>query len=110
MDAELAEVVNRLDALHADVQDVAQTIRRLGDRWEADPERLGEVESRLQLLRKLETKYRKSVDELIVYRVGLDEQEARLQQAEDDLDSLEGELALLFGQLNETAAELSKQR
>jgi DNA repair protein RecN (Recombination protein N) len=110
MDPELAEVVNRLEALHSEVQDVAHTLRRLGDRWEADPERLGEVEARLQFLRKLESKYRKSVDELIVYRVGLDEQEARLQQAEDDLDSLETELASLFRQLQESAGELSKQR
>jgi DNA repair protein RecN (Recombination protein N) len=109
-DPELAEVVERLEALHAEVQDVAHTLRKLGDRWEADPERLGEVEARLQLLRKLQTKYRKSVDELIVYRVGLDEQEAKLQQAEDDLDSLEGELGTLFRHLKEAAAELSKQR
>jgi DNA repair protein RecN (Recombination protein N) len=110
VDPELAEVVTRLDALHDGVQDVAHTLRRLGGRWEADPERLGEVEARLQLLRKLETKYRKSIDELIVYRVGLDEQETKLQQAEDDLGSLEGELAVLFRQLKESAAELSKQR
>jgi DNA repair protein RecN (Recombination protein N) len=107
---EVVEMVNRLEALHSDVQDVAQTLRRLGDRWEPDPQRLDEVESRLQFLRKLEAKYRKSVDELIVYRVGLDEQEAKLQQAEEDLDGLEGELAVLFRQLKETAGDLSKQR
>jgi DNA repair protein RecN (Recombination protein N) len=110
MDAELAEVVTRLDALHSDVQDVAQTLRRLGGRWEADPERLGEVETRLMLLRKLETKYRKTADELIVYRVSLDAQEAKLQSAEDDLSGLEGEMKQLFAQVKEQAAELSKQR
>jgi DNA repair protein RecN (Recombination protein N) len=110
LDPDLAEVVNRLETLHGDVQDVAHTLRRLAGRWEADPERLGEVEARLQLLRKLETKYRRSVDELIVYRVGLDEQEAKLQQAEDDLDGLAGELAALFRQVKEAAAELSRQR
>ena len=46
LDAELAEVVNRLETLHGDVQDVAHTLRRLGQRWEADPERLAEVETR----------------------------------------------------------------
>jgi DNA repair protein RecN (Recombination protein N) len=110
VDPDLADVVNRLDTLHSDVQDVAQTLRRLGHRWEPDPERLAEVETRLMFLRKLETKYRKSIDELIVYRVGLDEQEARLQSAEDDLSQLETELGQLFKQLKEAAAELSKQR
>jgi DNA repair protein RecN (Recombination protein N) len=110
MDAELAEVVSRLESLHSDVKDVAHALRRLGQRWEADPDRLAEVESRIMLLRKLETKYRKKIDELIVYRVGLDEQESRLQSAEDDLSSLEMQLAQLFGQLKEAATELSKQR
>lgn len=110
MDAELAEVVSRLEAIHADVQDVAQALRRLGGRWEADPERLGEVEARLQQIKKLESKYRKSADELIVYRVTLDEQESRLQQQEDDLSGLEGEIATLFGRLQDAAADLSKQR
>src|SRR5262249_33970128 len=110
VDAELAEVVARLDAIHSDVQDVAHTLRRLGGRWEADPERLGEVEARLQQIKRLESKYRKSADELIVYRVGLDEQETRLQQAEDDLSGLEGEITSLFVRLCDAAAELSKQR
>jgi DNA repair protein RecN (Recombination protein N) len=110
VDAELADVVARLDAIHSDVQDVAQTLRRMADRWEADPERLGEVEARLQQIKRLESKYRRSADELIVYRVGLDEQETRLQQAEDDLSGLEGEITSLFRRLLEAGTELSRQR
>ena len=36
--------------LQSEVQDVAQTLRKLGQHWEADPERLEEVEQRMQLL------------------------------------------------------------
>jgi DNA repair protein RecN (Recombination protein N) len=110
LDPELDDVVTRLEGLHSDVQDLAQTLRRLGHRWEADPERLAEVEQRLRLLKRLETKYRRGIDELIVYRIELDEQERRLQQQEDDLGGLEGELEGLFKQLGAAAAELSKQR
>jgi DNA repair protein RecN (Recombination protein N) len=110
MDPELAETVTHLDSLLTQVKDVAQTIRRLGERWEADPERLAEVESRLQMLKKLESKYRKSVDDLILYRVSLDEQESRLQAAEDDLTGLEGEIENLLGQTREAARDLSRQR
>jgi DNA repair protein RecN (Recombination protein N) len=110
LDPNLEEVVTRLDALHAEVQDLAQTLRQLGQRWEADPERLDEVERRLQLLRRLEAKYRRPVDELVAYRAGLDEQEARLQREEDDLEAIAGELGQAHGKLREAAAELSKQR
>jgi DNA repair protein RecN (Recombination protein N) len=110
VDPDLQGVVERLENLTSEVQDVAGTLRKLGQRWEADPERLGEVEHRLQSLKRLESKYRKSVDELIVYRIGLDEQEAKLQRQEDDLGGLQAELGGLFRQLREAAAELSKQR
>ena len=77
-DPSLEEVVRRLEGLHAEVQDLADVLRHLGQRWEADPERLDEVEHRLQFLRRLESKYRRSLDDLIVYRAGLDEQEKLL--------------------------------
>jgi DNA repair protein RecN (Recombination protein N) len=110
LDPNLEEVVKRLDAVNTEVQDIAHTLRDLGQRWEADPGRLEEVERRLQLLRRLEAKYRKTIDELIIYRLSLDEQEARLQQEEDDLGVVEKELAEAWGQLRKAAEELSKQR
>lgn len=110
MDRELEALVEQLVSLQDQVKDVAQELRRQAGRWEADPERLAEVEGRIQFLKKLEAKYRKSIDELIVYRLGLDEQESRLQGAEDDLAGLEGELKTLFQQLKAAAQELSKQR
>jgi DNA repair protein RecN (Recombination protein N) len=110
LDPGLEEIVKRLEGLHAEVQDVAQTVQKMGQRWEADPQRLEEVEQRLQLLRRLETKYRKTIDELIVYHIGLDEQEHKLQQEEDDLSGIEAEMATVFDKLKDAAAELSRAR
>jgi DNA repair protein RecN (Recombination protein N) len=110
LDPTLEEVVHRLEEMHAEVQDLAAVLRHLGQRWEADPERLDEVERRLQFLRRLEGKYRRPVDDLIAYRATLDEQEKRLQQQEDDLEKIDGELAEAYRRLREAAAELSRQR
>ncbi len=110
LDPDLKELVERLESLQSGLEDVAGTLRDLGDRWESDPERLEEVERRVQLLRRLEGKYRKTIDELIVYRVGLDEQEARLQKDEEDLDGIEDELARLWADLRKAAGELGKKR
>jgi len=107
---EVQAVASQMEGLMAQVRDVANELRRLGERWEADPARLGEVEGRLQLLKKLESKYRKSADELILYRLTLDEQEAKLQAEEDDLDGLEGELGKLFTHLKDAARELTRLR
>jgi DNA repair protein RecN (Recombination protein N) len=110
LDSELEEVVRRLESLQSEVQDVANTLRHLEQHWEADPERLDEVERRLQALRRLENKYGQGIDDLIVYRLTLDEKEQRLQLQEDDLGSIQAELAKVYDRLKEAAAELSKQR
>jgi DNA repair protein RecN (Recombination protein N) len=106
----LAEVAQRLHGVVIEVQDLAETLRELGQKWEADPARQDEVEKRLQLLRRLETKYGRPVDDLIAYRATLDGQESRLQQQEDDLAAVAGQLAEAHGRLRQAAAELSKQR
>jgi DNA repair protein RecN (Recombination protein N) len=110
MDGALAEVAKRLDALAPEVQDLAETLRDLGQGYESDPARLEEVERRLQLLRRLEAKYAMSPDELIAYRDTLEDQEAALQRREDDLATVEAELAAAFEQLHRAATDLSKQR
>ncbi len=110
LDTNLEDVARRLEGLRSEVQDLAQTLRHLAQRWEADPERLDEVERRLQFLRRLESKYRRPPDELIAYRAGLDEQENRLQQEEDDLSGIEGELRQAYDAWKEAARDLSRQR
>ncbi|MFO0927807.1 MAG: hypothetical protein U0736_12335 [Gemmataceae bacterium] len=108
MDADLAALVEQLEGLRSQTQDVAQ--RCTGSPIGGSPTSPDSPRSSaLQMLRKLESKYRRPIDELIVYRISLDEQEKRLQSAEDDLDGLESELSALFRTLQDTAAELSKQ-
>jgi DNA repair protein RecN (Recombination protein N) len=110
VDPALADVVDSLESLASEAQALAERFRHLRDRWEADPARLEEVEERLRLLRRLETKYGKPVDELIAYRAALDEQEAKLQQQETDLEEVQAELGRAFDRLRTDAEELSRQR
>ena len=109
-DPALTELSTRLEGLVAEVQDVAQTLRAMQERWEADPARLDEVEKRIQALRRLEKKYARPADELIAYRATLDEQEQKLQAQEDDLAAIAEQLAEAYAQLKTAAAELSKGR
>lgn len=110
VDPGLAEVVGRLENLRTESQDLAETLRSLSQRWEADPARREEVEERLQLLRRLETKYGKNIDDLITYRSNLDEQAGRLQQQEDDRSQLDNDLNKAFAELRKIGSELSQHR
>src|SRR5262249_25785077 len=104
------EAAGRLDALLPEVQDLAETFRDLSEKYEADPERQEEVEKRLQLIRRLESKYGKGADELIAYRATLEGQEAELQKQEDGLGTVAGGVAVGFAELKQTAGDLSRKR
>ncbi len=110
LDPGLEEVVRRLEESQAEVEETTRALRKLAQHWEANPERLEEVEQRLQSLRRIETKYRRSIDDLIAYRVSLDEQATRLQKDEDDISGIQAELSDEYAKLKATAADLSKQR
>jgi DNA repair protein RecN (Recombination protein N) len=110
LDPVLADVTARLAAMASEAQDLAATLRPFADRIHADPARRDEIETRLQLLRRLETKYGRGIDELIAYRQSLDAQEAALAGKEDDRTSLEAALRTAWQALRTAGAELGTQR
>jgi DNA repair protein RecN (Recombination protein N) len=110
LDPKLAEVAARLEALRPEVEDLAETARDLSERFEADPDRLEEVEKRIGFLKKLQARYGKTPEELVEYRATLDARETELQRQEDDLAGIDGHLKTAFAELKDAAAVLSKGR
>jgi DNA repair protein RecN (Recombination protein N) len=106
----LQEVARRLEALRPEIQDLAETCRDLAEQFEADPARQEEVEQRIALLKKLQTRYGKSADELIAYRESLDAKEVSLQKEEDDLAGMDVELKSEWAELRRAANALSAAR
>lgn len=106
----LADVAKRLDALRPEVQDLAETCRDLSETFEADPERLDEIERRIQFLGKLTSKYGQSVEELIAYQESLESKATTLQRQEDDLAGVESQLRPAFQEWKSLAEKLSMQR
>ncbi len=110
LDPKLAEVSARLEALRPEIDDLADTCRDLAERFEADPDRLEEVEQRIGLLKKLQSRFGKTPDELVAYRATLDAKETELEQQEADLSGIDGQLRAAFAELRDAAAALSKGR
>jgi DNA repair protein RecN (Recombination protein N) len=110
LDPKLAEAVQRLTAMKAEIQDLGETARDLAEKFEADPERLDEVEKRLQLLATLETKYGRPITELIDYRDSLTERERSLFGDETDLAGMDGAIRTAFASLTDAAMTLRKGR
>jgi DNA repair protein RecN (Recombination protein N) len=110
LDVKLAEVSQRLEALRPEIDDLADTCRDLSEGFEADPDRLDEVEKRIALLKKLQQRYSKTPDELIAYRDSLDTKETELQKQEDDLSGIESTLRTAWNEMKDAAQALSKAR
>lgn len=109
-DKKLEEVAARLEALRPEVEDIAGTCRDLSERFEADPDRLEQVEKRITFLKKLQARYGKTPDELIEYRATLDARESELQRQEDNLAGIDEQLKAAFAELVEAGSVLTRAR
>ncbi len=61
---EFADASADLERLADEAREIAYALRRFGQGWDDDPDRLEEVETRLALYRRLATRYRCSADDL----------------------------------------------
>jgi DNA repair protein RecN (Recombination protein N) len=95
-DAALSGLLERIQALSAELTDVVYELRAYLDELEADPNRLEAVEDRLQTLRSLERKYGQDVEGYL--------EEARTRLAR--LENFEEETAGLEARIREGEAEL----
>lgn len=81
LDPELGTLADAVEGALATLQDASREIRRRAERLEADPERLEELESRLDLLRDLLRKYGPTVQDM----------EALAEQLRQDLGTAEND-------------------
>lgn len=110
LDDALQEVAQRIDRLAGDTNEIVHLLRPWTSRTQADPARLEEIDNRLQLLRRLETKYGMPVDALIAHRQSLEAQEAERAGKEENRADLETALQEAWRQLRVAGNDLSKQR
>lgn len=67
-DPSLREKADQLQEVLYSVQDISEFIRDYADRIEHNPQKLAILRDRLDLIKRLKGKYRRSVEELIAYR------------------------------------------
>ncbi|MBN8200419.1 DNA repair protein RecN [Bacillus sp. NTK034] len=92
------------------LEDAARSLRNEMDFMEYDPQRLNEIESRLNEINGLKRKYGKTVDEVLEYAAKIEEEIETLQNKETHIDKLQKEVAALKKDLLVEGEELSKLR
>jgi DNA repair protein RecN (Recombination protein N) len=103
----LLEAIN--DAYYA-VEELGRGLARYAATIEANPERLAEVEDRLDVLHNLERKYGPTVAAVIAFGVEAAAEREELLHAEDRLAELHDEAAALRERIGALAGELSARR
>lgn len=99
----LAETCSRLE-------DVAATLRSYAEEVEHDPQRLQQVEERLDLIQHLKRKYGDSIEEILAFAATADKELDGLAHSEERIEELQALETKLLAEIAQLAGELSKGR
>lgn len=106
-----AGIPERLESLSIELTDIIASMRRVGDRLQADPSELEAVEERLSAIYSMEHRHNvDSVEALIAIRDELAARLAALDNSADNLALLEKDARRARALARESAAELTKAR
>ena len=104
------EALAALDSARISVEDVGATVRDYAGGIHASPEHLAEVEDRLALLDRLKRKYGTTVDEVIAFGAEVSRKLCEVENKDEILQQLRGELSQAADAYRRVARALSKKR
>ncbi len=108
---EYRQLVERFHSLRLELRDLAGELEQQAERTELDPQRLAEVQERLDLIYRLQKKHQAtSLDELLAVQLRLEGQLSELGDLSESIARLEDELGRQEGELREKAGELHRRR
>lgn len=116
IDPRLAALADKLDDAVASVEDAAKDLGRYARTIDVDPDRLGEVDERLNTLRRLERKYGGSVETMLAHRDRaraeldtLNDHERHLEAAQTTLDAALSDATAIARKLREARTKAAKK-
>lgn len=114
LDRELEGLDDRLQSVFYEIDDIAKEFRSYASRLVFDPERLAQVQERLDLMFKLKKKYASStkapLQEVLDYAQNAQSQLDALTNSSADKSALEAEIAQLEKQVYAAAKAISQKR
>jgi DNA repair protein RecN (Recombination protein N) len=110
LDPELAALAGRLEALRIEADDLGAELRRYSESLEADPERLEEVDGRLDQYERLERKHGGSVERVLAHAERCRAELAALDDSGASQERLQAEFAEATRERDIVAARVSAAR
>ena len=109
-DPDAKELLDIVESTIPQIEDAALLLRKFKDKYDIDPQRLTELDERLDLIKRTEKKYGKGVDEILKYRDKAEEEMKGLEYADEQQEALEAELNAKDNELKAMAGGLSQKR
>ena len=110
LDPSFRQNLESLDALTHQVDELARALRNYRDGIEYSPERLHELEERLNLINGLKRKYGGSIGEILAYGERAAEELETLDRSEERAEELKSQETDLRSQAGRLAGQLSEAR
>ena len=110
LDPSFRQNLESLDALTHQVDELARALRNYRDGIEYSPERLHELEERLNLINGLKRKYGGSIGEILAYGERAAEELETLDRSEERAEELKSQETGLRSQAGRLAGQLSEAR
>ena len=110
LDPSLRQNLESLDTLTHQVDELARALRNYRDGIEYSPERLHELEERLNLINGLKRKYGGSIGEILAYGERTAEELETLDRSEERAEELKSQETDLRSQAGRLAGQLSQAR
>lgn len=105
------ELFSRVNSTLIELDDVFLEIVAAQDKVDANPNRLEEVNNKLQIINNLLLKHSAfNIDELLVIQENLSNKVSTVENIDDDISKKESELSKIEGQLNKLALDISNKR
>ena len=105
---DIAEAAERLESCFIELKDIASEVSMKAEDVEFDPNRMEEVDNRLDTIYHLEQKYHvESVSELITLKQDIERQLGQIDNGDEQLQEMETKLVLLKKACEEKAGHLT---
>ncbi|MBI5190154.1 MAG: DNA repair protein RecN [Nitrospirae bacterium] len=105
-----SESVALLESADASITEACARLREFAEGLESDPERLSEIETRLDALCRLKKKYGETLDEVLAFRESVDVELSSIEGGDEEMESLAGMIAGAGSELSGIADELGRER
>ena len=110
IDARLEEVATACEQAQVQLEDAAFSLQRYVEGFSYDPQRLAQVEGRLESIRRLQAKYGPAVDDILAKREEFATRLGELSADTASLETIDADLERQLAELKVMAAAITKAR